>query len=223
MPEFGEECDSNPGADDGQRRSGLGKQLVYIELRRRSNQRRTTTGKAKSMGPASSTSAGERCDTVRDWLASRPVRDNPGMAGAAPSLTWNEWVEQGRSEAHTEACLLELLENEQDPLTRSDIAMALGYVGGDRSVSALVGLLQHEESVVAMEAAAALGRIGNRTAVAPLIDALKSDEPNVRANACQALGTLGGEQATTALTDALRDTDSFVRSAAQDALSRGRR
>ncbi len=175
------------------------------------------------MGPASSMSGERRCDTVRDWLASRPLRDNPQMAGVSSSLTWDEWVEQGRNAADTKACLLEFLENEQDPVTRSNIAMALGYVGGDRSVGRLIDLLKDREPMVVMEAAAALGRIGNQDAVPHLLEALKSDNSNVRANACQALGTQGGDQVTTALTDALRDDDPFVRSAAQDALARSRR
>ena len=175
------------------------------------------------MGPGSRVSGERRCDSVREWLAHRPLRDNPQMAGAGPSLTWDEWVEQGRNAADTDACLLEFLENDQDPVTRTDIAMALGYVGGDRGVGRLIDLLKDKEPMVVMEAAAALGRIGNQDVVPHLIEALKSNNPNVRANACQALGTLGGNQATTALNDALRDDDPFVRSAAQDALARSRR
>jgi HEAT repeat protein len=175
------------------------------------------------MGLASNTSSERRCDTVGDWLASRPLRDNPQMAGTGSSLTWDEWVEQGRSAADTQDCLLEFLEDEQDPVTRSEIAMALGYVGDDHGVGRLIDLLKDEEPLVVMEAAAALGRIGSQDAVPHLIATLESRDPNVRANASEALGTLGGEQATTALTDALRDDDPFVRSAAQDALARTRR
>ncbi|MEZ4730718.1 MAG: HEAT repeat domain-containing protein [Caldilineaceae bacterium] len=175
------------------------------------------------MKPTSSKLEERQCDTVKAWLASRPLRDNPQMAGAGSSLPWDEWVEQGRNAADTEACLLAFLENEQDPVTRSDVALALGYVGGERSVERLIGLLKDKEPMVVMEAAAALGRIGNQAAVPPLIEALQSDYANVRANACQALGTLGGDQATTALTAVLRDHDPFVRSAAQEALARSHR
>src|SRR5262245_21642210 len=122
------------------------------------------------MEPASSMSRERRCDTVRDWLASQPLRDNPQMAGAGPSLTWDEWVEQGRNTADTEACLLEFLENEHDPVTRSNIAMAFGYVGGERSVRRLIDLSRDKEPMVVMEAAAALGRIGNQDAVPHLIE-----------------------------------------------------
>lgn len=164
-------------------------------------------------------SRGRRCDTIRDWLANRPLRDDPQMAGVGASLTWEEWLEQGRNAADTEPCLFEFLENEQDPVTRSDIAMALGYVGGDRSVGRLIDLLRDGEPVVVMEAAAALGRIGNQDAVPHLAEALKHGDRNVRTNTCQALGALGGDVATTALTDALRDDDPLVRSAAQEALA----
>ena len=175
------------------------------------------------MGPTLRKLRKKQCDTIRDWLTSQPLRDNPQMAGTVSSLTWDEWVEQGRNAVDTEACLLEFLENEPNPVTRSDVAIALGYVGGDRSVERLIDLLKDKEPMVVMEAAAALGRIGNQSAVPHLIEALKSDNPNVRANDCQALGTLGGDQATTALTDVLRDHDPFVRSAAQEALVRSRR
>ena len=175
------------------------------------------------MGAGASGPGERRCEAVRDWLARRPLRDNPQMAGAGPALQWDEWVEQGRNAADTEACLLEFLDNDQDPVTRTDIAMALGYVGSDRSVERLVELLKDKEPMVVMEAAAALGRIGRQEAVPHLIEALNSDNLNVRANVCQALGTLGGDQATTALHEALRDDDPFVRSAAQDALARSRR
>jgi HEAT repeat protein len=172
-----------------------------------------------------SSMSGERqCDTVRDWLRRRPLRDNPQMAGGGsdPSLTWEEWVEQGRNAIDTEVCLLDFIEDEQDPVTRSEIAMALGYVGSDRSVGRLIELLKDKEPMVGMEAAAALGRLEKQDAVPHLIEALKSDHPNVRANASQALGLLGGDEANAALTEMLGDDDPFVRSAAQDALSRSR-
>ena len=50
------------------------------------------------------------------------------------------------------------------PVTRTDIAMALGYVGGDRGVGWLIDLLKDKKPMVVMEAAAALGRIGNQDA-----------------------------------------------------------
>ena len=161
-----------------------------------------------------------QCESVRDWLARRPLRDDPQMSGCGSSLTWNEWVEQGREGVDTEACLHELLASEQDPVTRSDIVMAIGYVGGGRSMGLLVDLLKDREPSVVMEAAAALGRIGGQDAVPALIEALNNDDPNVRANACQALGMLNADQAAAALANALRDGDPLVRSAAQVALAR---
>ncbi len=175
------------------------------------------------MGTDSGASGAVRCDHVRDWLNRRPLRDNPEMAGAAdPSLTWDEWVEQGRNAADVEDCLLEFLGGEQDPVTRSDLALALGYVGGERSRQRLIEVLKDKEPSVGMEAAAALGRIGNQDAVPHLVEALRSGDPNVRANVCQALGALGGDEATAALNGALQDADPFVRSAARDALARSR-
>lgn len=172
---------------------------------------------------ASTLSGDGRCDAVREWLSGQPLRDNSQMAGARPSLSWDAWVEKGRNAPGTEDCLLELLEQEQDADTRSNIAMALGYVGGDRAIGGLIGQLKDREPIVVMEAAAALGRIGHRDAVPHLIEVMKSDDPNVRANVSQALGALGGDEATAALTASLRDGDPFVRLAARDALARRRR
>ncbi|GAA2623921.1 HEAT repeat domain-containing protein [Paractinoplanes durhamensis] len=160
------------------------------------------------------------CSAAREWLANRPLRDDPRMAGHGSSLTWDDWVRQGRD---AEACLLEFLRGRPDPVMRSDIALALGFVGGERGVGPLIDLLTDEEPAVVMEAAAALGRIGDPDAVPHLIEALTSADPNVRANACQALGELRGDRATAAVTATLGDSDPFVRAAAQQALIRIRR
>lgn len=175
------------------------------------------------MESASSLSGEKRCDAVREWLAGQPLRDDLPMAGARPSSSWDAWVEKGRNAPGTEDCLLELLEQEQDAVTRSNIASALGYVGGSGATGGLIDLLKDTEPIVVMEAAAGLGRIGHRDAVPHLIGVLNSGDPNVRANASQALGALGGDEAIAALTASLRDDDPFVRRAARDALARHRR
>ncbi|MBK1732170.1 hypothetical protein CKO41_10295 [Thiococcus pfennigii] len=171
------------------------------------------------MNPAAGRPREMRCGAAREWLARRPLRDDPAMVGARSTLTWDEWLRRGRA-ADVEVCLIEFLAEEPDPVTRAAIAMALGHLGGARSVGPLLGLLTDREDLVAMEAAAALGLVGDRSAVTALVAALTRDDPNVRANVCQALAVLGGEQADRALADALADRDPFVRSVARQALAR---
>jgi HEAT repeat protein len=158
---------------------------------------------------------------VRRWLAARPFQDNPEWASAPEeqtSSTWEDWVSRGRGIAGVEDCLLTLLESDQDPMTQSSAALALGYVGRDRSVNPLVRALKSQNSLVQMEAAAALGRLGNLEAVRPLCKSVKSPDANVRANICMALGQLGGEEAIACLRELLKDKDPFVQAAAREAL-----
>ena len=61
-------------------------------------------------------------------------------------------------------------------LRRPAIATALGRIGGDRAVSALIGLLGDRGEKVRAAAARALGRIGDPVAVEPLRAAHSREE-----------------------------------------------
>lgn len=164
-------------------------------------------------------------DDISHWLQTRPFQDNPGWVESAAeetSGTWDEWVKTGREIPDIEDRLTRTLEQEGDPMIRSAAALALGFVGGDQSVAALVKALETDVPIVAMEAAASLGRLGRSEAIEPLCEALRSADSNVRANACTALGSLGGEKPLSCLTDAEKDKDPFVKAAAQEALRRNR-
>jgi hypothetical protein len=158
---------------------------------------------------------------VQRWLNVRPFQDNPEWTKAPiaqTSSTWEEWVSKGKEITGVEECLLWMLENVNDPVTRSSVALALGFVGGNHSVNPLISLLETDTPAVQMEAAASLGRLGRSEAVEPLCKALESPDTNVRANGCIALGRLGGKKAITCLKDALKDRDPFVQAAAKEAL-----
>ena len=161
-------------------------------------------------------------DDISNWLRRRPFQDNPGWVEAPPAETsgsWDEWVAAGRNIPDGERRLIGVLEQEEDPVIRSAAALAIGFVGGDESISPLIRALQNDVPLVAMEAAAALGRLRNPKAVESLGDALKNPDSNVRANACTALGLLGGEKAHAYLKSAEQDDDNFVQAAAKQALS----
>jgi len=155
------------------------------------------------------------------WLQTRPLQDNPGQVESSAEqalASWDQWVNTGQHIPDIENELIRILEGQEDPVTRSAAALALGFIGGDQSLEPLVRSLQTEAPTIAMEAAASLGRLGRPEAVEPLCGALKHADPNVRANAAIALGALGGEQARSCLKSAEHDEDPFVQSAVAEAL-----
>ena len=163
----------------------------------------------------------ESIDDISRWLHARPFQDNPEWVepiAVQTFSTWDEWVNKGRKIPDLENRLTWILERDKDPVNRSATALALGFVGQDHSISALITSLGSDVPIVAMEAAASLGRLGISKAIGPLCEALKNVDVNVRANACTALGTIGGETALSCLKGAERDKDPFVQSAAKEAL-----
>jgi HEAT repeat protein len=162
-------------------------------------------------------------DDISRWLHERPFQDNPKRVeqrAVQTHGTWDEWLNKGRGIPDFENRLIQILEHGQDPVNRSAAALALGFVGQDRSIKALIASLETDVPIVAMEAAASLGRLGKFEAIRPLCEAIKNADANVRANACTALGWLGGEKARSCLVDAAKDKDSFVQTAAKEALRR---
>ncbi|HYO50894.1 MAG TPA: HEAT repeat domain-containing protein, partial [Chloroflexia bacterium] len=143
------------------------------------------------------------CAEARLWMNARPFQDEPQWVTPQPteytSNTWEGWLAKGKGISNLEECLLSMLENEEDAVTRSASAMALGYVGGESSVQPLINALDSDIPLVQMEAAASLGNLGKSEAVEPLCNATKNSDSNVRANACMALGRIGGERARTCL------------------------
>lgn len=104
---------------------------------------------------------------------------------------------------------------------RAAAAAALGRIGGDGSVEALIAALKYPDSSdVHCAAAEALGKIGDSRAVVPLAEALAGPDSNSyeREAATLALGELGTAGAVEPLITALRDEIREVRRAAAVAL-----
>lgn len=104
---------------------------------------------------------------------------------------------------------------------RTAAAAALGRIGGDGSVEALIAALKYPDSSdVHCAAAEALGKIGDSRAVVPLAEALAGPDSDSyeREAATLALGELGTDGAVEPLIMALRDEIREVRRAAAVAL-----
>lgn len=164
-------------------------------------------------------------DDILRWLYERPFQDNPRRVGAITAQTfstWDEWINKGKRIPDIENHLIWMLDHDKDPVNRSATALALGFIGQDQGITALITSLKNDVPIVAMEAAASLDRLGISKAIGPLCEAIRNPDENIRAAACTALGTLGGETATSCLKDAVNDKNTFVQTAANEALQRNK-
>ena len=107
----------------------------------------------------------------------------------------------------------------RSPRLREAAIEALGQVGGDQAVAAMVPSLNDDRSNVRQAAAAAIGKAGGASAVASLGAALTHKDPATRKCLVQALGSVGTVDAIAALRGALSDRDRGVRDAAIGALA----
>lgn len=122
---------------------------------------------------------------------------------------------------------LELIMQRLKPLTRHprsevrrNTVRALGFVGSELAVDALLEALRDDESVVRLKAAAALEFVGSELAVDALLEALRDEDTEVRQRAAVALGFIGSERAVDALLLTMEDRDFLVFNKATGALKR---
>ncbi|MEM4390105.1 MAG: HEAT repeat domain-containing protein [Candidatus Micrarchaeia archaeon] len=106
----------------------------------------------------------------------------------------------------------ELIEALADPLLRADVARALGMIGDERAVPALIECLNDGNREVRGNATEALGYIRDRRSVPALIEKLSDENARVRFSAALSLGRIGDARALPALRKALlEDPDVMVR------------
>lgn len=105
--------------------------------------------------------------------------------GTILRLEDQRWLDDGAG-----GSLLNLL-TDTDGRVRRRAAMAIGRVGLDAGVPALVGALSDTDADVRAAAAFALGMIGAPAAAEPLITSLGDSQMTVRARAADALGLIG--------------------------------
>jgi HEAT repeat protein/energy-coupling factor transporter ATP-binding protein EcfA2 len=100
------------------------------------------------------------------------------------------------------------------------VADALGDIGSESAILALLKLLENINSDVRGRAADALGDIGSESAIPALLKLLKDSDSDVRWRAADALGDIGSESAIPALLKLLEHTNSDVRWSAAFALGK---
>lgn len=101
---------------------------------------------------------------------------------------------------------------------RMAAAHALGDVGGEVVVPALVDALADTSDTVVSAALVGLGKTGAKRAVKACAKQLGHENPRVRAAAVSALGRLGGVEVQALLEPMIHDADSGVRFKAKQAL-----
>ena len=100
----------------------------------------------------------------------------------------------------------------------SDIADALGQIGGARAVISLIVALEDRDKPVRLAAVEALKKIGDSSAVEPLTVALRDNDSEVRLASAEALKKTGNSRAIEPLIVALKNGELPLRLAAICAL-----
>jgi HEAT repeat protein len=103
---------------------------------------------------------------------------------------------------------------------QKQIIVALGKIGYNKALSAILSLLESLYPDIRKYAAEALGKLGDKRAVDPLPGMLKEKNPELRITAVYALGTLKAPQAISPLISMLDDDNPWVRKCAAEALGK---
>jgi len=101
---------------------------------------------------------------------------------------------------------------------RTYILQALGKVGDESALPAILDAVKDSNSTIRRFAVSALADLGDTRAVDALIGALNDSETDIRVAATMALGRLGGKRAENALIALLDDKEISVRAQAVIAL-----
>jgi len=157
---------------------------------------------------------------AKNWLIEMPFLDNEQISAKESTLSWNEWINKGKSIEKLEKNLLWLLGNEDNDIIKSRSAISLGFTGSKSALNPLINSLESSTAIVQMEAAAALGRLGDKEAVDALCKAMENEDANVRANVCIALDKIDGDKARECLKKALSDSDPFVKRVLEEILNK---
>jgi PAS domain S-box-containing protein len=99
-----------------------------------------------------------------------------------------------------------------DPETRQSAILALGRIGSDKAVDALLPLLKDDEYAVVT--CGALSKIGNKKAFSDLIELLGHRNPSIRRAAIASLNSIGHPDMAHRMPSLLSDKNPFVRESA---------
>jgi HEAT repeat protein len=115
--------------------------------------------------------------------------------------------------------LIKLLKRGRSVELRMGAAEALGEIGDEHAVDALLEALRDKHLWVRNRAFGALGRIGDKRAVGPLIEILQDKDKVMRWGAISALRHIGDERAVEPLIETLKDESADARRDAALALA----
>jgi HEAT repeat protein len=129
----------------------------------------------------------------------------------------SSWEKRDKRESKE---LISVLRSEPNAVGRVRAALALGQIGGEAAVEALIEALQDRRAIVRVAAATALQELNDKRAIDPLRKLAKTDKsPGVRRAAVGALAEIEADDAVEVLIDALGDKDETVRKSALSRLS----
>lgn len=115
--------------------------------------------------------------------------------------------------------LSDLMKKDKDALVRQRCAIALGYIGDEKSADALSDRLDDDSEPVVISAIRALGQLKAEAHVEQVTKQLKSKDASIRRYAAQALGVIAVPKSEKPLTDLLEEEDEeFVRDSAAESL-----
>jgi HEAT repeat protein len=135
-----------------------------------------------------------------------------------PEVRWRAAATLGKNRVlEAVPALIETLKNDKDGYVRGKAAAALGNIGSESAVSALVEGIFDEDLYTSAQTVEALGKIGTELAVKGLLTALQHPDSQVRGEAVFALGEVG-DRGIDGIAAALEDKDIFVRGRAAKAL-----
>lgn len=103
--------------------------------------------------------------------------------------------------------LIPLLSSEKD--VKESVIIALGRIGGDKAVNALIPMLNDDE--VAVLCCGALSKTGNKEAYENLIRLLGHNNPSIRRAAVAALNSIGHPEMQRRIASLLTDPNPYVR------------
>ncbi len=120
-----------------------------------------------------------------------------------------------------EVPLMEAYKANEDLAVRQYIVKTIGWVGGEKTIEFLSGILKEEkESLLRRTAASSLGTLGDKAGVPILIEALKDNDEMVRLSAAVSVGLIEDTRALPALKEALKKSGDIEKTFIKDAIEK---
>jgi len=164
--------------------------------------------------------SGSEEEQVIFWLKQVRFLDPPkGCVCKDCNIDWKAWYQSGSKINNSEEILIRFLKERDKRVYLPQVAFALGSIGTEKSMPALIEALSDEDELIRIEAASSLKFFGCEKVVRALCKIVVSDnDVNVVANACISLGEIGNKSAIEFLRIASKHPLRFVSQCAKDAI-----